>query len=86
MVSGVNSVPISSSTLRPKTLPLTAKRRRWSSLSRILRLPTFLFQDLVFGAQVVDDFLLLAVHPAGEDDQQKLPRLQDEVHVDADEE
>ena len=48
-------------------------------------LAEFLSEDLVFGAQVVDDFLLLPVHPAGEDDQKKLPGLQDEAHVDADE-
>jgi hypothetical protein len=49
-------------------------------------LAEFLFQDPVFGAQVVDDFLLLPVHPAGEDKQKQLPWLQDEAHVDADEE
>jgi hypothetical protein len=49
-------------------------------------LAEFLFQDLIFGAEVVDDLLLLAVHPAGEDKQKKLPGLQDEAHVDADEE
>jgi hypothetical protein len=49
-------------------------------------LAEFLFQDLVFGAEVVDDFLLLTVHPACENKQKKLPGLQDEAHVDADEE
>ena len=44
------------------------------------------FEDLVFGAQVVDDLLLLTVHPACEDKQKKLPGLQDEAHVNADEE
>src|SRR5206468_847847 len=47
-------------------------------------LTEFLFQDLVFGAQVVDDLLLPAVHPAGEDDQNKLPRLQNEIHARSD--
>src|SRR5262249_10192484 len=46
--------------------------------------PERLFQDLVFGAQVVDDLLLPPVHPAREDDQQKLPRLQNEVHARSD--
>src|ERR1022692_1121190 len=32
---GVKNVPISLKSLRPKTFPLTAKRRRWSSLSKI---------------------------------------------------
>ncbi len=40
IVSGVTRVPISSNTLRPSTLPLTANRRR-SSLSGMRRLPSF---------------------------------------------
>jgi hypothetical protein len=47
-------------------------------------LPNFAFR-IWFSVQMVDDFLLLAVHPACEDWQKKLPRLQDEAHVDADE-
>src|SRR5262245_61672061 len=34
-------VPIWPNSLRPRTLLLTAKRRRWSSLRRIRRLPIF---------------------------------------------
>jgi hypothetical protein len=37
-------------------------------------------EDLVFGAQVVDDLLLLAIDPTGEDEEQKLPGLEDKVH------
>ena len=40
----------------------------------------FLFEDLVLGAEVLDDFLLLAVAPAGQDGEQELPGLEDEVH------
>ena len=32
-------------------------------------------QDLILGAQILDDLLLLPIDPAGEDDQEKLPRL-----------
>lgn len=39
-VSGVTMVSISSRAFRPSTFPLTAKRRRWSSLSRIRFLPS----------------------------------------------
>jgi hypothetical protein len=39
-----------------------------------------LLQDLVLGAEVLDDLLLLPVDQAGEDGQEKLSRLQDEVH------
>ena len=34
-----------------------------------------LFQDLVFGAQVVDDLLLLAIDPAGEASKENQPGL-----------
>jgi len=39
-VSGVTMVSISLRAFRPSTFPLTAKRRRWSSLSRIRFLPS----------------------------------------------
>jgi hypothetical protein len=35
---------------------------------------------LVFGSQILDHLLLLAIDPAGEDEQQELPGLEDEVH------
>ena len=41
-------------------------------------------QNLVLGAQVVDDLLLLPIDPSGEDDEEKLPGLQDEVHAGSD--
>jgi hypothetical protein len=40
----------------------------------------FFFEDLVFGAEVFDDFLLLAVDPASQDGEQELPGLENEVH------
>ena len=76
----MNSVPTSSSRLRPRILPLTANRRRWSSLSRIRFLPMRFFEHLVFRSQVLDHFLLLAIDPASEDDDIELPRLKDEIH------
>jgi hypothetical protein len=39
----------------------------------------FLLEDLVLGAEIVNDLLLLLVDPAREDGEQQLPRLQDEV-------
>jgi hypothetical protein len=42
-------------------------------------LAELLLEDLVFRAQVIDDLLLLAIDPACQDEEQKLPRLQDEV-------
>ena len=37
-------------------------------------------QNLVLGAQVVDDLLLLPVDHAGEDGEEEIPGLEDEVH------
>ena len=39
IASGVNSMPTSSSRLRPRIKPFTASRRRWSSSSRIRFFP-----------------------------------------------
>src|SRR5262249_27770035 len=43
-------------------------------------LAQLLLEHLVFGTEVLDDLLLLAMDPAGQDDQQELPGVQDEVH------
>ena len=43
-------------------------------------LAKFLAKYLILRAQVVDDLLLLAVDPAGKNDQRQLPRLQNEFH------
>jgi hypothetical protein len=40
----------------------------------------FFFEDLVHGAEVFDDILVLAIDPTGQDDEQELPGLEDEVH------
>jgi hypothetical protein len=47
-------------------------------------LAEFFFEDLVLGAEIFDDFLLLAVAPAGQDGEQELPGLEDNVHGGAD--
>lgn len=46
MVSDVNREPTCSSCLRPGKLPLTAKRRRWSSVSTIRFLPSFAWRTV----------------------------------------
>jgi len=43
-------------------------------------LAEFFFEDLVLGARIFNDFLLLTVAPAGQDGEQELPGLEDEVH------
>jgi hypothetical protein len=43
-------------------------------------LAEFIFEDLVLGAELLDDFLLLAVDPAGQDGEEELPGLENEVH------
>jgi hypothetical protein len=45
-----------------------------------LTLREFFFENLVLGAEIFDDFLLLTVAPAGKDGEQELPGPEDEVH------
>ena len=42
------------------------------------------FQHLVLGAQALQDFLLMPVDPAGQDQEQQLPRLQDRLPISPD--
>jgi hypothetical protein len=42
------------------------------------------FQYLVFDPEVLEDFLLMPVDPAGEDQEQQLPRLQNRLHISPD--
>jgi hypothetical protein len=37
-------------------------------------------EDSVFGAQVLDGFLLLVVDPAGQDGEEELPGFKEEIH------
>jgi hypothetical protein len=39
-----------------------------------------LYQGLDLGVLEFDDFLLAAVDPAGEDEEEELPRVEDEIH------
>ena len=41
----------------------------------------FLSQHLVFGAEILDRSLLLLVDPASENQEEELPRLENETHV-----
>lgn len=43
-------------------------------------LATGFLQDVVLGAQILDDLLLLSVHQAGRHGEEKLPGLQNESH------
>jgi hypothetical protein len=40
----------------------------------------YFLEDLILGAEVLHHGLLLAVEPSGENDEQELPRLEDEIH------
>ena len=74
MVSGVTIVQISFSTLRPKALPLAARRRRGSSVTNPLSAELLTKHPVLLG-KVFDHVLLLQVDPAGQHDQQELPCL-----------
>ena len=43
-------------------------------------LTELLFQHSVFGQQVIDQLLLLSIHPASQDDEAEMPWFKDEVH------
>ena len=43
-------------------------------------LAEFLLEHLILGSQVLDDFLLLTVHPTSENHEIELPGLKDEIH------
>ena len=77
-------VAISLSILRPRILPLVASRRRWSSLSMIRFFAELLPEDPVFRQQVIDGLLLSIIDPTGEDQEEQLPWLQNEVHMSPD--
>jgi hypothetical protein len=43
-------------------------------------LAKLLFENIVFGAQVIDRFLLLPIHPASKQNRNQLPGLQNKLH------
>src|SRR5262249_21317887 len=43
-------------------------------------LADLILEDLVFDAEAVDDLLLLPVHPAGKDNEEKLQGPENEIH------
>jgi hypothetical protein len=43
-------------------------------------LAEFLTEHLVLGPEIIDDLLLLVIDPAGKDEMEQLPRLEDKVH------
>ena len=71
---------VAASTFRPRILPGTAKRRRWSSLSRSRFLPSFSLSTWFSVTEVFDPLLLSVVDPAGENGGEELPRLQKATH------
>jgi hypothetical protein len=65
--------------------PTAADRRSWAADSRGPTvgdhfLAVSFLRDLVLGAKILDDLVLLPVDQAGKDGQEKLPSLQDEFH------
>ena len=70
---GVTMVVSSIIVLRPRALPLTANALRWLSVRRIRFRPIFSIQRLNLGVLERDDFPLLTVHPAGQDEEEELP-------------
>src|ERR1700730_16647807 len=76
MVSGLTIPAMSARRRRPRTLPFTAKRRRWSSVRQSRRGP----EDTVLLEQVVHDRLLVPVDPAGEEKEEEGERGRKRAH------
>jgi hypothetical protein len=47
-------------------------------------LTELLFEYLVLGSQIFENILLVSIDPAGEDEEQQLPRLQNRFHTSPD--
>jgi hypothetical protein len=80
MVSGVTMPAIDARRRRPRTLPFTARRRRWSSVRRSRRDPCAARKDPVLLEQVVNHLLLLSIDPPGEQQYEEGERRQQRVH------
>ena len=78
-VSGVTMPAMDARRRRPRTLPLTARRRRWSSVRRRRRGPCTA-EDPVLLEQVVNDRLRVPVDPAGEEKEEEGDRGRQRVH------
>ena len=73
-----------SSILRPRILPWTARRIRWSSLRGFSVLPELLSENPILRQEILDGVLLSAIDPAGQDQEQQLLRLKRCLHVPSD--
>jgi hypothetical protein len=61
--------------LRPSTFGFDSQAPALIVVEQDAAFPKLFFEDLIFGAQVVDDLLLLTVDPTRRDEKQKLSRL-----------
>src|ERR687892_2579181 len=71
IVSGVTMVATCLRTRRPSLRTFTARRRRWSSVSRTRRPPQLLPEDAVLLHQVLDHLLLVAIDPSSQGHEQE---------------
>jgi hypothetical protein len=69
IVSGVTIVATCSSILRPRILPLTANQRPLVIVEQNALLAELLSEHTILGPKVLDHVLLLAIDPAGQDQQ-----------------
>ena len=65
---------------RPRTLPLTARRRRWSSVRRSRRDGCAARRNSVLLKQVLDDRLLLSIDPTGKEQTEEGERRRQRIH------
>lgn len=78
-VSGVTIVATCPSSFRPNLLAFAASRRRWSSSNRMRRRPICSRRTILLH-QVLDDSLLMPIHPASDRYDEKGTRIQTRSH------
>ena len=66
--------------LPAKDLALYGKSPALGVAKQNLLLAELLYQDLVFGSEVLDRFLLLSFDPSSKNHEEELLRLKDEAH------
>lgn len=64
----------------PKRLPFDRQPPSLVIVQQYALLAGLLAKDLVFGSEILNDLLLLPIDPIRQNEDQQLPRLQNEIH------
>ena len=64
----------------PQRLPFDRQPPPLVIIQQNALLASFFAKNLVLGSEILDDLLLLPIDPIRQNDEQQLPRLQNEIH------